>query len=77
MTVPSPCIHVCTLDEARGLCRGCLRTLDEIARWSGMSEQGKLQVWRAIRLRQAQAGGAADGTAAGPDGMGGTARPPA
>jgi len=55
MTVPSPCINVCTLDEATGLCRGCARTLDEIARWSCLSEQGKLQVWRLIRLRQSAA----------------------
>ena len=34
----SPCINVCVVDEARGACRGCGRTLDEIARWSGMSD---------------------------------------
>lgn len=55
MAVPSPCINVCTLDETSGLCRGCARTLDEIARWSGMSERDKLQVWRLIRLRQSTA----------------------
>jgi uncharacterized protein len=32
----SPCVNVCALDAA-GLCTGCLRTLDEIARWSTMS----------------------------------------
>lgn len=55
MAVPSPCINVCTLDEASGLCRGCARTLDEIARWSSLSERDKLQVWRLIRLRQSAA----------------------
>jgi predicted Fe-S protein YdhL (DUF1289 family) len=60
MPVPSPCINVCTLDEVRGLCRGCLRTLDEIARWSSMSEHDKLQVWRQIRLRQQASGATAD-----------------
>ena len=34
----SPCVNVCVLDTARGICRGCGRTLDEIARWSGMSD---------------------------------------
>ena len=40
---PSPCINVCVLD-ADGLCRGCLRTGDEIARWISMgpAEQRKL-----------------------------------
>jgi len=34
----SPCVDVCILDPDSGLCQGCLRTLDEIARWSEMSE---------------------------------------
>ena len=32
----SPCINVCVLDE-RDVCRGCLRTIDEIAGWGRMS----------------------------------------
>ena len=32
----SPCIKVCQMDPARGVCIGCCRTLDEIARWGGM-----------------------------------------
>ena len=34
----SPCVNVCVLDAARGVCRGCGRTLDEIARWGSMSD---------------------------------------
>ena len=34
----SPCIKVCVVDPACGVCRGCGRTLDEIARWSSMSD---------------------------------------
>jgi 2-hydroxychromene-2-carboxylate isomerase len=34
----SPCVNVCVLDPARGVCRGCGRTLEEIARWSSMSD---------------------------------------
>jgi predicted Fe-S protein YdhL (DUF1289 family)/8-oxo-dGTP pyrophosphatase MutT (NUDIX family) len=33
--VPSPCIGICVLDP-RGLCRGCLRTGDEIGGWLRM-----------------------------------------
>jgi predicted Fe-S protein YdhL (DUF1289 family) len=33
----SPCTGICRLD-ARGLCEGCLRTGDEIARWRSMSD---------------------------------------
>jgi uncharacterized protein len=36
--VKSPCIKVCQMDPRRGLCLGCRRTLDEIARWGTMSD---------------------------------------
>lgn len=35
--IDTPCIKLCVIDQPSGLCRGCLRTLAEIARWSGMS----------------------------------------
>ncbi|WP_235533754.1 MULTISPECIES: DUF1289 domain-containing protein [unclassified Roseateles] len=31
----SPCINVCQMDAASGWCRGCARSLDEIAGWGG------------------------------------------
>lgn len=37
MQISSPCIGVCTLDP-RNLCSGCLRTREEIARWTSMTE---------------------------------------
>jgi uncharacterized protein len=30
---PSPCIGICIVDPATRQCRGCLRTVDEIAFW--------------------------------------------
>ena len=39
--VPSPCIDVCQLDTATGLCRGCLRTMQEIAAWTTYSAAQK------------------------------------
>jgi predicted Fe-S protein YdhL (DUF1289 family) len=43
-TLPlSPCIGICRLDE-RGLCVGCLRTGDEIARWSGLNDHERLRI---------------------------------
>jgi uncharacterized protein len=50
-TVPSPCTNVCRMD-ARGRCEGCLRTIDEIAGWSTMSDAEKHQVWGELALRQ-------------------------
>jgi uncharacterized protein len=52
--VASPCISVCRMDAALGLCTGCLRTLDEIGGWSGMDDAEKRTVWRQIEWRAAQ-----------------------
>jgi predicted Fe-S protein YdhL (DUF1289 family) len=54
-TVPSPCINVCTMDAASGLCIGCLRTIDEIAGWSRFSDDEKRAVLRSLALRQTRA----------------------
>ena len=37
-TVPSPCISVCRMDAATGLCEGCFRTLDEIGQWGNADD---------------------------------------
>ena len=39
--VPSPCIGVCAIDAATGLCTGCRRTLDEIAAWGTLDDAAK------------------------------------
>lgn len=39
----SPCLNICVLDASR-TCVGCLRTLDEIARWGRMSAAEQWQV---------------------------------
>jgi predicted Fe-S protein YdhL (DUF1289 family) len=38
MAVDSPCTKICAIDPASGLCRGCLRNLDEIARWGSADD---------------------------------------
>ena len=52
--VASPCIKVCVLD-AQQVCVGCGRTLEEIAQWSGMSEEQRGQVVDRARQRRSQA----------------------
>jgi predicted Fe-S protein YdhL (DUF1289 family) len=52
--VPSPCISLCEMDGKTGLCRGCLRTIDEIVAWGSASDAGKRAVWAEIRRREAQ-----------------------
>ena len=46
--VPSPCISVCRIDATTGLCAGCLRTLDEIARWGTMGDGERLRIMDAV-----------------------------
>ena len=51
--VPSPCINVCRMDAASGLCEGCLRTIDEIAAWGTMDDDDKRTVWQRLEQRRA------------------------
>lgn len=60
--VPSPCISVCRMDAASGLCEGCLRTIDEIAAWSAMDDDARRCVWGAIEWRARTGAGPAAGT---------------
>ncbi len=47
----SPCNDICRIDEATGLCIGCLRTLEEIARWTIFSESERRDVNAALKSR--------------------------
>jgi uncharacterized protein len=50
--VKTPCIKVCQMDPALGVCVGCCRTLDEIARWSGMAEAEREKVMSVLGERR-------------------------
>ena len=54
----SPCVKSCAIEETSGLCTGCGRTLDEIARWSAMdvSEQRAVIAALSHRIRDRGAG---------------------
>jgi predicted Fe-S protein YdhL (DUF1289 family) len=52
--VPSPCINVCQMEPATGLCRGCLRTIEEIVAWGKSDDDYKRAVWTEIRRREAE-----------------------
>ncbi len=43
-TIASPCVNLCSIDPADGYCEGCRRTLDEIARWTIMSDADRARV---------------------------------
>lgn len=53
--VKSPCVEVCQLNAERGICIGCFRTLDEIARWSAMSDAEREAVLAALPKRHSVA----------------------
>ena len=62
--VESPCVKVCVVHPQERLCVGCLRSLDEIARWSRMSPEERRGIMadlpdRAPRLRRRRGGSAA------------------
>jgi uncharacterized protein len=42
--ISTPCIGLCEIDKAAGLCRGCWRTLKEIGQWRRMSEDERLEL---------------------------------
>lgn len=48
----SPCVNVCQMNPYTGLCRGCLRTLDEIAGWLDFSAAEKLAVLESLEERR-------------------------
>jgi uncharacterized protein len=43
-STPSPCISICQMSPKTGLCVGCHRTIDEIAHWSALTDDEKLDV---------------------------------
>jgi len=54
-SVPSPCVSICKIDPASGLCVGCLRTIDEIAAWSVLDDDARRAVWARILSRREEA----------------------
>lgn len=52
--IASPCVNVCQMSPEIGLCSGCLRTLDEISRWSVMHDEERAQVIAATAERRSR-----------------------
>jgi hypothetical protein len=51
MDIESPCIKICTYEPGSGVCSGCGRTLDEIARWSQMSGEERRRIMAQLPTR--------------------------
>lgn len=50
--IASPCVKVCIVDGESGLCLGCLRTLPEIARWTGYTDSERAAITAALPARR-------------------------
>jgi predicted Fe-S protein YdhL (DUF1289 family) len=49
--IDSPCINVCAIEPATGLCVGCNRTLNEIAGWSSFSAGDRRRIMSELPAR--------------------------
>ena len=49
--IDSPCVKVCVVEPKSRLCTGCLRTIDEIGAWSGMSADARKAVMADLPAR--------------------------
>ena len=56
MAIASPCTKVCTIEPRSQLCRGCGRTLDEIARWTLLGDGERERVMAELPARLAANG---------------------
>ena len=60
--VATPCIQVCTVDGASGLCLGCWRTLSEIGGWSALGDADRAAILAALPGRERAAAARGQGS---------------
>jgi predicted Fe-S protein YdhL (DUF1289 family) len=51
--ISTPCIKVCAVSGATGICIGCGRTLPEIAAWGGLTEDERKAIMAELPARLA------------------------
>ena len=56
---PSPCLGICIMDPRTRQCRGCLRTVEEIAAWYEASPGGEASADRGAQRAPRGDGGEA------------------
>ena len=52
----SPCLGICLMDPRTRMCRGCLRTVEEIAAWDNASNAEKRAILARLEARRREAG---------------------
>lgn len=53
--IDSPCVNICRIDAATGLCEGCARTLHEIGRWTSATPEWRAAIMAMLPARRARA----------------------
>ncbi len=51
-SIATPCIQVCAIDGASGLCLGCYRSLKEVAAWARFSDTERSEIMAALQARR-------------------------
>ena len=51
----SPCLGICLMDPRTRMCRGCLRTVEEIAAWYSASHAEKRAILARLEQRRRDA----------------------
>jgi predicted Fe-S protein YdhL (DUF1289 family) len=51
----SPCLGICLMDPRTRMCRGCFRTIDEIAGWYRANSAEKHRILERLAVRRASA----------------------
>lgn len=49
--IESPCVKICVVHPETRLCTGCLRSIDEIARWSKMTPEERRGIMAELPTR--------------------------
>lgn len=52
--VESPCVKICVVHPEARICTGCLRSLDEIGRWSRMSAEDRRAIMQDLPDRKSK-----------------------
>jgi len=49
--INSPCVKICVMHPTERLCTGCLRSIEEITRWSAMTPGERAEILRDLPAR--------------------------
>ncbi|MDO6731963.1 DUF1289 domain-containing protein [Marinovum sp. 2_MG-2023] len=50
--IESPCVKLCVVHPEARICAGCLRSIDEITRWSKMTQQERARIMAELPNRR-------------------------